>query len=366
MKRMIKVAMVAVDLSRTGISTVIINYLTHMDLEHFQIDLLVGDHIVPEYRSQCEKLGVKIVCLPFKLSSTKLYYQELWKALSEEKYDIIHVHGNSAMITMELIIAYIKGIKIRIAHCHNTTCNYMMVNRILTPFFILFYTHGFACSTPAGKWMFNRRKFYIIPNGFNTEKFVFNRKNRDSVRIKLGITDDFVIGHIGQFNDQKNHRFLLRVFEKVADKHDNCRLILIGGGTDYNEISDIVSRHPYKNRIILYGESDCPEKMYSAMDCFVFPSKFEGLGIVLLEAQINGLPCVSSDVVPQEAILGDRVQLLSLNDDMEKWVEAIISAEDRDREMFYIENRKLIEMYDIKKNARKLEEYYQSFKNGEL
>lgn len=354
MGKKIRIVMVAVDLSRTGISTVIMNYCRNIDLSKFQIDLLVGNHIVPEYRKECNQLGIKIIELPFKFDNTIGFYFGLLKNLSSKKYDIVHVHGNSAMITPELFIAFIKRIKVRIAHSHNTTCDHKKIDKLLRPIFKILYTDGFACSTLAGKWLFQNDKFEVIPNGFETDRFIFSNINRNQIRNELNINDKFVIGHIGQFNDQKNHRFLLKIFKKIGKQRRDAVLLLVGNGPDKQEICKLIDKHPFSDRIIVYGETEYPEKIYSAMDVFAFPSKFEGLGIVLLEAQINGLKCIASNVVPPEAIISKNVELYSLEEDIENWCNAIIKAKSIERKEFFTKYKDEIEKYNIIKNAEQL------------
>lgn len=360
----ITIAMIALDLSRTGISTVILNYCRNLDKSKFQVDLLVGNHILPEYQRECDELGIRIIELPFKHSELKGYCLGLMKNLSRSKYDIVHIHGNSAMITLELFIAWIKRIPVRIAHCHNTTCNHIKMDRILKPFFYALYTNGFACSVDAGKWMFGQRSFDVIPNGFDTKIFKFSAEQRKKLREELHLNGKFVIGHIGQFNNQKNHKFLLKIFENVAKLNTNAFLLLVGGGPDKKEICELIEQSPYKNRIIVYGETDFPERLYCAMDVFAFPSKHEGLGIVVLEAQISGLPCVVSDVIPSEAIISNNVTLLSLNDSIERWTTSILTCKEINREAFYESNLEEIQHYDIVQNVKYLEEKYIDFLKG--
>lgn len=359
----ISIAMVALDLRRTGISTVIMNYCRNIDKSKFQVDLLVGNVIVAEYRNECEKMGVQVIELPLKHNNVKKYISELSKNLSKKKYDIIHVHGNSATITLELFIAWLKRIPVRIAHCHNTTCNHVKMDKVLKPFFNLLYTNGFACSDDAGKWMFGNRQFDVIPNGFNTKIFKFSLNQRNVMRDKLNINGKFVMGHVGMFNHQKNHEFLLKVFENIVSKNSDTYLLLVGDGPDKDKICEIINNSPYKDRIIVYGSTNTPEKLYCAMDVFVFPSRHEGLGIVVLEAQINGLPCIVSDVIPSEAIISDNVKLLSLNDSIENWTEGILNHKEINREDFYKNNLSEIRLFDIAENTKYLEEKYIEFAN---
>lgn len=361
MKNKIKIAMVAVDLSRTGISTVIMNYCSNIDLNKYKVDLIVGNRITPEYREQCDSLNIRIIELPFKLDDAKGYFIGLFKTLSSKKYDIVHVHGNSAMIAPELVIAWLKGIKVRIAHSHNTTCEHIKVEKLLRPIFNIFYTQGFACSKKAGQWLFGSNSFYVIPNGFKTEKFRFSNSKRNEIRKLLNIENKIVIGHIGQFNEQKNHEYLLDIFKHIGDKCENAVLLLVGNGPDKEKICELIDKHSYKDRIIVYGETDHPEELYCAMDRFVFPSKYEGLGIVLLEAQINGLACVASDVVPNEAVISSNVTCLSLDVSPRIWADKVLTKNEINRDRYYYDNLENIRKYDIGINAKFLMKLYSEF-----
>jgi glycosyltransferase involved in cell wall biosynthesis len=354
----ISVAMIANNLEVNGISSVIINYCSHFNLGKFEITLLVGAAVGEIHRKKCEELGIEVVELPHRKSNTFAFYRALNRELKKKCYDIAHVHGSHAAIAVELFLAWINGIKVRIAHSHNTTCTNKKVHKLMLPLFNCLYTHGFACGKEAGRWLFGKKRFNVVPNGFYTEKFSFNSSVRNEVRWELGVADNYVLGHIGRFNDQKNHRFLLKVFEYVAKKQEDAVLLLIGTGPDFDATKGIIAQHPYKERIIVYGESPTPERMYMAMDVFVFPSKFEGLPVTLLEAQIGGLPCVISDVITQEAILGDRVKSLSLNKNADQWSDEITSIKPQDRERFYSDFGVQIANYGIKDCARKLEQKY--------
>ena len=267
-------------------------------------------------------------------------------------------------MAVELFLAMLKGIKIRIAHGHSVSCNNIRVHNIMYPFFKRLCTHGFACSSLAGKWLFKDKKYYIIPNAFDISRFKFNSETRQNVRKKLNIEDKYVIGHVGRFNAPKNHLFLLRLFEVMCKKQQNIVLLLIGDGPDFLTIKSVVDSHPFKERIIMYGETSRTEDIYSAMDVFVFPSKFEGLGIVALEAQMSGLPCVVSDVLPQEVVIGDNIVFKNLNDSLESWSEVItekLFGSKFDRELYFIDNSSVFSKYDISQSAKFLEKMYIDF-----
>lgn len=364
MERKIKIAMILNNLDLNGISSVVMNYCTNIDLNQFSIDILAGSPINLNYKHTCETLGILIKELPSRKASSKMYYNALFKELKYNSYDIAHIHGNSATITIELFLAWINGIKVRIAHSHNSTCNHMKVHKALLPLFNKLYTHGFACSTLAGDWLFKNKKYYVIPNGFDTTRFYFNSEYRKTIRKQLNLDDNsFLIGHVGRFNEQKNHPFLLKVFKQVAEKNSNAYLILVGNGPDFDKINELINQHPYKNRIIVYGETTETEKVYSAMDIFVFPSKYEGLGIVALEAQISGLPCCVSTAVPKDIIISDNVDFISIEDNaISLWCNKILSYYNGKYSRNLMSNDK-IKKINITNCVKNLEKLYDNFLN---
>lgn len=365
----IKIAMIANNLDINGISSVIMNYCRGLSQDEFDINIIAGAPINSIHRKEAEKNGIEIYELPSRKKQSCKYYIELNKILKNGKFDIVEVHGNSATITIELFIAWINKIKIRIAHSHNSTCTNKKLHKMLYPVFNRLYTHGFACSKMAGEWLFHDKPFVVIPNGFVTEKFKYNPNDRRYIRKKLGLKeDDFLIGHVGRFNYQKNQEFLLEVFKEIVEKKNNSWLVLVGTGPDFEKIQKLIEVHPYRERIIVYGETNETEKIYSSMDVFVFPSRYEGLGMVAVEAQISGLPCIVSDVVPKDIIVGNEVRFVSLQENCAKWAEIICKCQkDNDaRTEFFEKNEKLIYGYDIQKGIQKLEKIYFEELKGEI
>lgn len=356
----IKVVMVTNHFEITGIGTVIMNYCKELNKDKYDLAILAGQPISDKYKKGCKEYGIHLIELPSRHGEPLKHYWKLWKALKIGKYDVFHDHGNSSMMAIELTIAKLAGIKIRIAHCHNSTCPNMMAHRILNSYFKTLYTKALACGKLAGDWIFGKANFEVLPNGFHTNNFEFSQKNRDAVRSALNIDNQFVIGHIGRINEQKNQEYLLKIFEKVADKKKDALLLIVGTGPDAEKIKAQVKVHPYKERIILYGETENPTAFYSAMDVFAFPSRFEGLPVVLLEAQISGLPCIVSDKVTQEVNLGD-ISWQSIDMDPEEWANAVLKIEKRsgkDRIAYNDEHLIQIEKYDIDESVKQLDSIY--------
>lgn len=362
----IKVAMVTNHFGITGIGTVMINYCKALDKNKYDLTILAGQPIAEKYEKECRENGIHLVALPSRHGNPKKHYVALWRALKRGCYDIVHDHGNSSMMAVELTIAKLVGVKNRIAHSHNSTCPNMKVHKILNPYFRTIYTKALACGQLAGNWLFGKSSFEVLPNGFHTGDFAFAKEKREAIRNKLSIKDQLVIGHIGRINEQKNQEYLLDVFEEVAAMQNDTTLLIVGTGPDEEKIKTRVQEHPYKNRIILYGETDNPTAFYSAMDVFVFPSRYEGLPVVLLEAQISGLPCVASTRVTKEVDLGD-INWQSIDDDPKRWADAILSIKyqsEEKRTAYREDHLQKIQNYDITQSVKQLDKVYMGLMKG--
>lgn len=359
LNKKINLAMIATNLKLNGISAVIMNYVSYLDLNKYKITLIVGQGVSDKYRAICKRKKVQIVELAPRKEDPAKFYWELYKYLLFHHFDIVHVHGSNASIGMELFLAKINRVKIRIAHSHNTTSTSMKIHKIMKPIFNFSYTDGFACGKLAGEWLFGNKPFKIIPNGLDVDKFEFNSQKRQEIRKKLNVDNNFVIGHIGRFNYQKNHEFLLKVFIEINKIRSDAKLLLVGNGPDFNKFKNSIKGKSIAKNIIIYGETNTPEDLYLAMDCFVFPSRFEGLPLTLLEAQISGLPCVVSDVITPEVKLSNNLVFMSLGDSSVDWAKSILKVKASDRNTFFEKYNNEINHYRIKNDVAILDEAYQ-------
>lgn len=355
----IKIVIAATSLEMTGISSVIMNYITYLDKQKYDLTVIAGSKINKLYAEKCKQNAVKLIRLPNKREHTWHYYSLLYKYLSRGKYDIFHVNGSSSTMGIDLMIAKCAGIKIRIAHSHNTTTENMKIHRLLKPLFNLMYTDALACGNEAGKWLFGNNKFTVIPNGFSIDTFKFNEKVRENIRTRLKISDDTeVIGHVGRFNFQKNHDFILRIFESYLQLNPKSVLLLLGNGPDYEKVKAKIQEKQLENKVILYGETNKPNHMYMAMDKFIFPSRFEGLPVTLLEAQITGLPAVISSVITDEVVLSNNVQFETLESSPEKWARDLWTLPKIDRDEFFNSHLLKFKPYEITSSVQKLSRVY--------
>lgn len=358
----IKIAMVTNHFGITGISTVILNYCKALNHDKFDLTVLAGKPIDKENQKECERYGIKLVVLPSRHQTPTSHYMALWKELKKNQYDIVHVHGSSSMMALEMTIAKISGVKIIIAHSHNSSCPNIRIHKILNPYFKKIYSKALACGELAGNWLYGEKQFEVLPNGFHTDKFVFDTEEREQIRMELHIEDKLVIGHIGRFNEQKNQPYLLQFFEQLAKRKDNVILLLVGTGPDLEKTKALVNKHPFRSQIILYGVTKNTRALYSAMDVFALPSKYEGLPVVLLEAQINGLPCIVSDKVTREVDFGNIIWE-SIDIAPEVWAKRILTIKIPDgteRQKFYEIHKQQIIKYDINNTVKQLENIYKT------
>ena len=180
----------------------------------------------------------------------------------------------------------------------------------------------------AGKELFGEHiPFYIVTNGIDVQRFVYDEKKRKECRTALGV-EEYVqlIGHVGRFDKQKNQQYLINVFEVIHQKHPNKKLLLVGDGEKIDMIRTAVKEKGLEKEVLFAGQHRDVSPYYCAMDVFVFPSLFEGLGIVAIEAQTAGLPVFASDTIPREAKITDTMTFVSLKSTYEEWASVIDSA----------------------------------------
>ncbi len=307
-----------------GISNVVISHIN--GIENVEIVLLVTKRICDDnsFKAQMDKVGKKCAVIAFKRSDVLSYFFELLSFIRKSKFDFVHIHGSSSLMSLELLVSYVGGVKNRITHSHNTTCNHLLLNKLLKPIFHLLTTIRLACGTDAGKWLYGNRDFTIINNGIDVEKFIFNSVSRDQVRSELKVRDNMVIGHVGAFNEQKNHKFLIGVFSEVVKICKNSILVLVGDGSKRTEIEELVQKMKLEGHVMFLGRRNDVNQLLSGFDIMVLPSIHEGLPLVAIEWQAAGLPIIASDCVTKEVKLTELITFMNLNQSHIEWAKAII------------------------------------------
>lgn len=352
--------------SKNGITNVIMNYLGAMDTNGLTIDYLSLNKPDKMFIEMVKSKGGRLYVLPRSIKIIISYLISLIKLVKKNSYKIVHIHGNSHTVILELIAAWLAGCKIRIVHSHNTTCSCPMIHTLLTPIFNKLYTHGLACGKDAGYWMYGRKPFVVFNNGVNTELFAFNQSIREIYRKELRLHEENVlVGHVGLFNEQKNHHFLVRVFNELYLKDNRYRLLLIGDGELRPMIIDMVFELGLNNVVYFLGNISNVSDYLNAIDVILMPSLYEGLPLALIEQQVNGLKCIVSDSISKETDKTGNILFLSLNASAEKWAEVVIKNNTSSREYSSKKCTELIKKagYCIQTEAKRLEIFYREITN---
>ena len=363
---MLRILHVVTHMNRGGLETMLMNYYRQIDRNKIQFDFLVHRYYRADYDDEIESLGGIIYRLPVLNPLDSKYKSALSSFFDEHpEYQIIHVHQD-CMSSVILKEAEKHHVKVRIAHSHNSNQdkNWKYPIKLYYKNSISRYaTDLFACNEGAGEWMFNGAPFTIVKNAVNTEKYRLDILTRKKVREELGVQDNqLVIGHVGRFNEVKNHRFLVEVFKEVLKQKDAI-LLLVGKGDLEEEIKKTVEASGIKDRVIFAGLRNDVDSLLQAMDVFVFPSLYEGLPMSLVEAQASGLPCVISDQVSPECMITKNTVMMSLKQSPAEWADQVLQFAGLPREDTY---DAIVESgFDIKKNAEELQEFYFSAANRE-
>ncbi|OAA86969.1 glycosyltransferase [Clostridium ljungdahlii] len=358
---MVKVLIILGGLGGEGISNSVLTYLETMDKKDIDIYLGVAGPAKKSALKRAQAIGINLSILPGRNSKPILYFKALKEFVRTQHFDIVHVHGNSATLALDMLAAKRGGCNIRIAHSRNTSCTHPIIDKVLRPLFYANYTDGFACGEKAGKWLFKNRPFTVIPNGKNINRFLFNADIRNTMRRELGIDDKIVLGHVGVFNIQKNHAFLIEIFREICTRSNRYVLVLIGedGGLQ-SDIKKKVNDYNLNDKVKFIGFKRDIEKYLCAMDIMVFPSIYEGLPNVVLEWQLSGLPSLLSDCITRECKVMDYAEYLPLDKGEKFWTDKILSTSIRKRngEQNYIKSIFLKAGYDIENNAKLLKQIY--------
>lgn len=350
-----------VDVAYNGITDCIYQYLKAMDRTGLRIDILAGTESIDEVVKKFQLIGSEVYHIGNRKRNPLMYAWRLGRFVSRNKYDIVHVHGNSATMTFDLLGAKLGGCGIRIAHSHNTTCQHITEDRILRPLFYCLVTDRFACGQKAGEWLFRKRDFKIIPNGRDLQKFSYSELDRKDYRRKLKLEDVLVIGHIGGFNQAKNQKFALEVFAEIL-KHDRrSKIVFAGEGELLEDVKKYAEELKVDDSSIFLGAISDVNKLLSAIDIMIMPSLHEGMPLVILEAQSEGVPCVLSDSITRECGISDLVKYLPLSEGAEKWAKVISGVKVVNRHEAQERGRRALkrEGYDIRENARDLRILYE-------
>ena len=348
-----------------GVESVIMNYYRNIDRNKVQFDFICDSDSTDIPYDEINKLGGKVILVP-PYQKIFAYIRELKKIFRINKYKIVHSNINTLSV-FPLYAAWRAKIPIRIAHSHSTSNNKEwkkhIIKNMLKPFSKMYATNYFACSEYAAKWLFGDKKFNdgkvtIINNAVDLEMFKYNKEIRRQKRNELNIDDKaLVIGHIGRFVSQKNHTFLIDVFNEIRKANKNSILILIGQGPKVDEIKNKVKELNIEKSVLFLGQRKDVSELYQAFDVLILPSLYEGLPVVGIEAQATGNLCYFSNNMTKETKILDSTVFMSLNEGPSEWARCILKSEKEYKK--YNTTKEISDHgFNIKKEAKKIEQIY--------
>lgn len=352
-----------------GSQSFVMELYRKINRDKLQFDFVVFPNENGGIEEEIKALGGKIFVCPRYSGRNHFAFCKWWKAFLAEhpEYHIVHGHvRSSASIYMPIVK---KAGRVAIAHSHSTSngSGFPAMVKALLQFPIRnIADYLFSCSDLAGRWLYGEKathkpNYRMVPNCIDCQRFSFSEEERTLLRRELGIDDNaFVVGHVGRFHEAKNHEFLVRVFAKLAENHPNSILLLVGDGELRAEIEKQCVSLGITNQTCFVGAQQKTARFYQAMDVFLFPSKWEGLPMSVVEAQASGLPCLVSDTVTRDVKLTDLVSYYSLEKTEDVWSDALLEYVGLERRAVTMEQKRKLERFDSTRVAEEMQKFYLS------
>lgn len=321
-----KVLFVSEGLGNGGTEKVMMNYAKNIDKNKVEIQFLILEPTINNYVDFLKNEGFIVNSLKGNFSDRNDYYSQLQSFFSENKFDVVHIHTLSANYIIIGHFAKKFGSKSVIFHSHISNMYPMSLKFRISKLLInAVADYKFACSKVAGDYMYYG-KYNVLNNAIDLKSYEFNQDYRTEIRKKHGIADDtLLLGNIGRLNYQKNQKYILDIVKELKKTNPNTKALIVGSGELENELREYAAANGIEDSVIFALDQMDAYKYYSAFDVLVFPSIFEGLSLVLVEAQANGLPIVYSECLTNEAKMLDNVKLLPNDKEhLTDWVKAII------------------------------------------
>lgn len=353
---------------RGGLSYYAVSLLKTLDPEKYEFTFLSNDP-EPFFGEEIRKHNGKIRVIPSRMKHPMAHKKALRKILAEGKYDICHIHLSSASNIDPLVEAKKAGVPLVIAHSHNAGLSGNALSRWMhgknVPKIATCTDERLACSKLAGRFLYGDADFKVVKNAIDLDRFVFSEEVRSAVREERGLQGKFVVGHVGRMTEAKNPKFLLELFAEIAKREPESALLYVGSGEMEEELRSLAESLGIEGKICFTGQVADPERYLCAMDCFVLPSRFEGLGYVVIEAVSTGLYCYVSDVLPEEAIVGGMVETFPLDADKGALAERILS--ERGAHGIRKGQRALLEElgYGLENQVKTMEAIYDSVRSSQ-
>ena len=350
-------------LDKGGISSFIMNYFRNINHKEFKIDIVTQGVGKDLYVSEIEKEGGQVFQIPSKSNNVFVNYCKLKKIMQCGKYDIVHAHADSGNGVI-LKIAKKCGVPVRISHSHSLSVYSdkkvsVFCSDIQKKMIKKYATEFWGCSEAACLWLYgNQTKFTIIENAIDVNTFQFNIQKRNQMRQQLGLNSKIALCQVGHFTTIKNQIYSLMVLEELLKKGNDYILYFIGKGGLEDKIKEVVKEHDLVHNVVFLGEKENVSDYLNAMDVMLQPSLTEGLGMTVIEAQMNMLPVIASNAVPKETrIYPEIITYLDITSNtVEQWCKSVRGYSKIKREC----RKETVEKsdYNILIEVKKIEKYY--------
>lgn len=359
----IKVLHIMAGADAGGISSVVVNYYSHIDRDKIHFDVALTTDVDGINGRVLRGLGANVYRIALKSIDRKAYVNDIKSLLIKNKYDAIHVHESSTS-WVALKAAKEVGVKIRIAHAHtagsiNSNLKYRIKQWLgywLNPYYA---THLVSCGEKAGIYCFGRRNskaITIIPNAIDTQLYSYDENIRNQVREELRVKNKFVVGMVGRVSPQKNNIQAISIFNEVQKEIPNAVLVMAGDGEDMEKAKAEIGRLDLGGKTLCLGNRSDINRLLQAYDVFILPSLYEGFPVAAVEAMATGLPVLLSETITSELSFGSAVRYLSLDNNY-AWVCAakeFVGDDGRKDRQYELKNNGL----DIRNTALILENIY--------
>lgn len=359
MKKKIKVVHYLPNLINGGIERMLLNYYKKLK-DSFEFVIIIHETPADSCVRKFKEMNIRIYQIEHWIRNPMRNFVELRTILKKERPDIFHTHHNLNNF-IPCFVALTAGVRVRISHCHAYFPQKTIKQKFYSNLTCFFATHLAACGEKAAEFMagskrVKQNKVQIIYNAIELEKFKYDEVNRKQIRKKYDWrSNEKVYGNIGRFSHQKNQFFLIEIFEQILQMDSHSKFVIIGGdGPLYSQILDCIRTSPIKEKTIVLRDVSEVNEYYSAIDCFLLPSFFEGFALSLIEAQASNLPCVVSDQVSQELKTNSMIFLPISNS--AKWASACVNQKVIDRRKPI--SKELLKQFDISYSYRVLKKYY--------
>lgn len=374
-----RIAVMMTDMNYGGVETVIMNYYRRIDKNKIQFDFFALEGSILPQKEEIEKAGGRVYVVP-RYTRPWNYCREVYRIFRQNNYRIVHSNMNTLSF-FPLYMAKKAGIPVRIAHNHSTAAKgetkKNILKYLLRPLAKSCATDYMACSAQAAEWMFGRNavnegRVYIVNNAIELKRFMYSEAKRREIRAALAVQEEeILIGCIGRLCFQKNQEFLLRVLKQLNDRaayDSKVKLMLVGDGENRDRLIALARELKLEKLLIMIPACDRANDYYNVFDIFALPSRYEGFGMVAVEAQVNGLPCLLSDKFPEDVVIGADVDRLELKE--EDWLSKLMAYVDDARNQtelnkLAVDRRTcdidLFRDYDVGVQVGRLQEYYERF-----